>query len=283
VSKIDLHIHTNFSDGRYSPAEIVKQSAACGLTLIAITDHDTVAGITPALEAAWAFPRLKVIPGVEISTETKRGETHILGYFINYTDQNLQAILERMRNSRLYRAQSMVAKLRNLGVNIDWERVQEIAGKGAVGRPHIAQAMLEKEYITSFQEAFSKYIGRDGPAYAEREKITPVEAVHLIIKAKGIPVLAHPATVYNPEVTVVELKEIGLAGIETFYKDYTTEEINELVAMARKYDLITTGGSDYHGVDAATEVALGSLFVPDLVGEQLLTLAEKNGLQVPGQ
>ena len=281
MSKIDLHIHTNFSDGRYSPAEIIKKSASSGLTVIAITDHDTVAGITPALEAARFFPRLKVIPGVEISTETARGETHLLGYFINYTDQNLQATLERMRNSRLYRAQNMIAKLRNLGVYIDWHRVQEIAGGGAIGRPHLAQAMLEKGYITTFREAFARYIGRDGPAYAEREKITPIEAVQLILKARGLPVLAHPLTTDDPETRIVELKDVGLAGLETYYNNYMPDEISKLVAMAEKYDLIPTGGSDFHGVDPVNEPALGSVVVPENVSVRLYDLAEKNGLRVP--
>ena len=281
MSKIDLHIHTNCSDGKYSPAEIVKQSAASGLTIIAITDHDTVAGIAPALEAARIFPRLKVIPGVEISTETNTGEIHLLGYYVNYTDQNLQTILERMRNTRLYRAQSMIARLRNLGIYIDWQRVQKIAGSGAIGRPHIAQAMLEKGYITTFREAFGKYIGRDGPAYVEREKITPVEAVQLILKAGGLPVLAHPTTVNDPETAIVELKEVGLAGIETYYDNYTLEEIGKLVAMAEKYDLIATGGSDYHGVDPTNESALGGVNVPDIVAVSLFALVEKSGSRVP--
>jgi predicted metal-dependent phosphoesterase TrpH len=279
LSKIDLHVHTNCSDGKYSPAEIIKQAAACGLTVIAITDHDTVAGIVPALEAARVFPRLRVIPGVEISTEANSGEIHLLGYFLNYTDQNLQATLERMRNSRLYRAQNMIAKLRNLGVYIDWQRVQKIAGSGAIGRPHIAQAMLEKGYITTFREAFNKYIGREGPAYVEREKITPVEAVHLILKAGGLPVLAHPNTVSDPETAIVDLKEAGLAGVETYYDSYTAEEIGTLVAMAVKYDLITTGGSDYHGMDPTNESALGSVNVPEIVGVRLFALAEKAGLR----
>lgn len=280
MSKTDLHIHTNFSDGRYNPTDIVKKSSACGLTVIAITDHDTVAGISPAMIAARFFPRLKVIPGVEISTESKGGEIHLLGYFINYADQNLQAILERMRNTRLYRAQNMIARLRNLGVSIDWHRVQEIAGGGAIGRPHLAQAMLEKGYITTFREAFTKYIGREGPAYVEREKITPVEAVQLIIKANGIPVLAHPNTIEDPEATIVKLKEVGLAGIETFYKNYSPEEIDNWLILAGKYDLIVTGGSDYHGMDAASEPALGTVVVPDIVATQLFAIAEKNRVKV---
>jgi predicted metal-dependent phosphoesterase TrpH len=156
--------------------------------------------------------------------------------------------------------------------------VQEIAKGGTIGRPHLAQAMLERGYITTFREAFAKYIGRDGPAYAEREKIKPVEAVQLIVKAGGIPVLAHPTTAENPEDSVVELKEVGLAGIETYYANYSPEEISRMLDIARKYDLVATGGSDFHGVDTTNEPALGSVNVPEIVGVQLLALAEKQGI-----
>ena len=192
MSKVDLHIHSTASDGRLNPADIVRQAAERELSVIAIADHDTVDGIAPAIEAAKAFPKLKVIPAIELSTDVPQGEVHVLGYFIDYADREFHVILERMRHSRLYRARGMIAKLKNLGIHIDWERVQEIAGEGSIGRPHIAQAMLEKGYITSFKEAFDKYISRDGPAYVEREKMTPVEAVELLLQVNGLPVLAHP-------------------------------------------------------------------------------------------
>jgi len=275
VSKIDLHIHSTASDGRFSPAEIVRQSAERGLTIIAICDHDTVDGIVPALEAAKAFPQLKVIPSVEISTDVPSGEGHLLGYFIDYTNHELQTTLEELRNSRRERAQGMVAKLKNLAVQIDWQRVQEIAGSGAIGRPHIAQAMLEKGYITSLREAFIKYIGRGGPAYVERDKITLIEAVQLVLRANGLPVLAHPLTIDNPETMVIELKAAGLVGIEAYYNSYTDSEINRLVRLANKYNLITTGGSDYHGLDASNETMIGGADVPMEAAERLIALAEQ--------
>ncbi|GAI12492.1 unnamed protein product, partial [marine sediment metagenome] len=165
--------HSTASDGKFSPAAIVRKSAERGLTFIALADHDTVDGIAPALAAAKAFPQLRVIPCAEISTDIPKSEVHVLGYFIDYTDQKLKATLERMRHSRRERAYGMVAKLGKLGINIEWQRVQEIAGSGSIGRPHIAQALLEKGYIASLKEAFTKYIGRDGPAYVKREKMTP--------------------------------------------------------------------------------------------------------------
>jgi len=273
MSKVDLHIHTTASDGRFSPAEIVRKSAELGLSVIAISDHDTVNGIAEALAAAEAYPQLTVIPAVEINTDIPQGEAHILGYFIDFTDRELNTALEYLRDSRLRRAEKMIAKLDKLGVHIKWERVQEIAGDGTVGRPHLAQALLEKGYITSNQEAFTRYIGKDGPAYVEREKITPTGAVELILHANGLPVLAHPFTIDDPETMIIELKRAGLVGIETYYKDYDTSQIAELVRLAGKYNLITTGGTDYHGIDETREVVIGGCDVPVESAEQLIALA----------
>ena len=275
MSRVDLHIHSTASDGRLAPADIVQEAAGRGLTYIALTDHDTVDGIAPAQAAAQAFPQLKIIPGVEISTDIPQGEVHVLGYFIDYTDPELGAALDRFRNSRLRRAQGMVAKLENLGIHIDWQRVQEIAVGSSIGRPHIAQAMLEKGYISSFKQAFTEYLSRDGPAYVEREKMTPVEAVELIAKARGLAVLAHPLTAGDPEALTTELKAAGLVGIEAHYDGYSAEEINRLVGLAQKHNLIATGGSDYHGLEPSNETAIGGADVPMESVEQLIALAKQ--------
>ncbi len=156
MGKIDLHIHSTASDGRLSPEAVVGKAAGLGLTIIALADHDSVDGIAPAQAAAKAFPRLTIIPGVEISTDIAQGEVHVLGYFIDYNAGGLKVALEGFRDSRLGRARGMIDKLKGLGVYIEWERVKEIAGTGSIGRPHIAQAMLEKGYITSFKEAFTR-------------------------------------------------------------------------------------------------------------------------------
>ena len=280
MSEIDLHLHSTASDGRFSPADIVRKAAERGLTVIALADHDTVAGIVPALTAAKAFPRLKVIPCVEISTDVPDGEVHVLGYFIDYTDPELAARLERMRRSRQGRAQGMISKLKDLGIHIEWQRVQEIAGSGAIGRPHLALAMLEKGYITSIKEAFTRYIGRGGPAYVEREKMTAVEAVALIVRADGLPVLAHPFTVSDPESLVIELKAVGLVGIEAYYNDYAADVIDQLVDLADRHNLITTGGSDYHGLDDSAETMIGGAETPVASAEQLIALAEQRAQKV---
>ncbi len=280
MSRVDLHLHSTASDGRLSPAEVVRQAAKRGLAVIALTDHDTVDGIIPALEAAKKFPGLKVIPGIEMSADVASGEVHVLGYFIDYTHPELQAALKRMRNSRQERAQGMIAKLQNLGMTVDWQRVQEIAGDGAIGRPHIAQAMLEKGYISSIKEAFTRYLSWDGPAYVKREKITPAQAAGLIAQVRGLPVLAHPFTFNNPESMVTELKAAGLVGVETYYAGYTSEEIKRLVKLARKHGLITTGGSDYHGLDDSQETMMGGVDVPIAAAEELIALAERRALEL---
>jgi predicted metal-dependent phosphoesterase TrpH len=275
VSRVDLHVHSTASDGKFSPEAIISKAAELGLKVISLTDHDSIDGIIPALKTVKTYPGLTFIPGVEISTDMPDGEAHVLGYFIDYTSTELGSTLERFRNSRLRRAQGMVSKLGALGIDIDWSRVQEIAGDGAIGRPHIAQAMLEKGYIASFKEAFDKYIGHGSPAYVEREKMTPEEAVALIVRSGGLPVLAHPFTVKEPETMVIKLKAAGLVGIEAYYKDNTAAETEATLGLAVKYGLIATGGSDFHGIADSNDAMLGSVEVPMEAAQRLSALADK--------
>ena len=250
--------------------------------VIAITDHDTTNGIASALETAQSFPALRVIPGIEVSTDIPAGEAHILGYFIDHTDAELQAALENMRNSRRERARKMVDRLADLGCIIEWQRVLEIAGTATVGRPHIAQVLMENGCIDSFKDAFTRYIGRDGPAYVERDKMTPVQAVELILRAKGLPVLAHPLTVPDPEAMIVELKAAGLTGIEVYYKDYSNEDTRGLLELSIKYNLVSTGGTDYHGIDPDSEIDMGGVYIPMESVEQLISLIKEQSLRATG-
>ncbi|MFH1663132.1 MAG: PHP domain-containing protein [Chloroflexota bacterium] len=277
AGKTDLHIHTNISDGKFSPQEIVEKAARLGLGVIAICDHDNTDGIPPALAAARAFPQLKVIPGVEISTYAPGSEIHVLGYFMDLKNPKFENTLLDSRNSRLERAKEMIARLNKLNIDISWQQIQQAAGDSTVGRPHIAQVMLDKGYIKSFKEAFDKYIGLGGPAYIERHKITPPEAVILIKEANGLPVLAHPLTIKQPEGMIAELKAAGLVGIEVYYNGYTEEERNTLALLADKYNLIATGGSDYHGIDDNAETMLGDAGVPPEAAERLVALAGQQG------
>jgi 3',5'-nucleoside bisphosphate phosphatase len=281
LSRIDLHIHTTESDGRYTTLEVVNMAAKAGLKLMAICDHDTTNGIAAAIEAAKKHPGLTLIPGVEISTDVPSGEVHVLGYFIDYEGGELSTVLKEMRGARIDRAHRMIDKLSGLGIKIDWSRVREIAGTGTVGRPHIAQAMLEKGYISSVKDAFNMYIGRGGPAYVEWEKMTPAMAVALIVRSHGLPVMAHPLTASDPEALVGELVPEGLAGIEAYYNDNSREQIDWAVNLAKKFRLVATGGSDFHGIAPATESPIGGAPVPDSVGEKLFTAARERNIPVP--
>jgi predicted metal-dependent phosphoesterase TrpH len=278
--RADLHLHTTASDGRLGPAELVRLAAEIGLEVIAITDHDTVNGVAPALAAAESLHSITVIPGVEINTDVPRGEVHVLGYFIDYADQTLATSLQKLRVSREARAQKMIKKLDALGMRITWQRLQVLAQGGSIGRPHIAKALFEKGYVTSEKEAFDKHIGRDAPAYVEREKLLPADAVGLISNARGLPVLAHPADIYNLDRLVIDLKAAGMVGIEVYYDDYPAEVVNRLLEMANQYNLIPTGGTDYHAFGHSTEVMLGRVVAPPASVERLFALADKGCLEL---
>lgn len=273
--RFDLHLHSTASDGRLSPEDVVRTAAQLGLAVISITDHDSVDGIAAALKAAESYPPLRVVPGVECSTDVPRGEVHILGYFIDYTNPELVIKLAGFRNSRKVRAQKMIEKLAAMGISIQWNRVQDIAGAGSVGRPHIAQAMMEKGYVPSLKEAFNQYIGREAPAYVEREKMTPEEVVRLITSAGGLAVLAHPAEVEDLEHFIPRLQRVGLAGMEVYYNNYQASTIQHLASLAHKHALVATGGSDFHGMDTATETPIGGVAIPRGCVERLLALNER--------
>ena len=245
--------------------------------MAAITDHDSTEGLAEAYDAAEAYPQITLIPGIEISTDIPGNEIHVLAYFIQYDDEDVQETLREFRQGRLHRAMGMVEKLRKLGLKIEWQRVQEIAGDGAVGRPHVAQALLEGGYISEQKEAFTKYIGRNGPAYVERQKLTPREATELIIRWGGVPVLAHPSWVSDLEPTLEDLKQAGLAGMEVYYAKYSEELIQELGETASRHGLLACGGSDYHAVGNSGEPLPGSMGPPIEVVEKLSTKRARAG------
>lgn len=264
-STVDLHVHTNASDGQYSPAETVRRALELGLTVIAITDHDTTDGLAEALAEARGIG-LDVIPGVEISTDVKQAEVHILGYYVRHDDPALCERLSRCRAARLKGAQQMLAKLGRMGLPLEWKRVRQIAGPAPVGRPHIARAMVEKGYVSSIDEAFDRYIRRRGPAYVERDKVPPAEAVQMILAAGGLPVLAHPLYVSH---LVEELAQHGLVGLEAYYTGYTADETRFLIELAQKYGLLVTGGTDFHGEQVQPGNLLGEVMVPTGVVDAL--------------
>jgi len=275
---IDLHLHTTASDGCWSPEAIVDLAAERGLETIAITDHDTVDGVAPALKQAERHPSLSVVPGIELSTYAPGSELHLLGYFMDCQNPELLSTCNSMRFDRAERARAMVRKLNELSIPIKWERVCQIAGESNIGRPHIARALLEGGYINSFEEAFELYLAQGKPAYVERFKITPVEAIKLIIRCGGLPIMAHPLTVCNYEEVIHELHGAGLEGIEVYYKDYDHKERQCLLGIATKLNLLASGGSDYHGINDSTEVLPGDAGVPRSVVTQLYQRAREKGI-----
>lgn len=246
---IDLHAHTTTSDGSMSPRELVRHAKASGLEAVAVTDHDTIAGIEEALEEARNIG-IEVIPGIEISVDYKP-EMHILGYFFNGTHKNIEPVLSKLRKHREERNPKIVAKLNELGYAITMKEVLLEATGNVVGRPHFAKVLMNKGYVRSVQEAFEKLLAGGKPAYFKKDKLTPGQGIKHILEAGGIPVLAHPVHLHHTtgqlDHLLGELRSEGLQGVETYYVDNTPEDTGTLLRLAIKHHLVPTGGSDFHG------------------------------------
>ena len=272
---IDLHLHTLASDGRLTPTELVQMVANSGLKTISITDHDSTEGLAEAYEAVKEFPDLRIIPGIEMSADIPGDEVHVLGYFLDYHNEEFQATLSEFRRGRVDRAKVMVEKLQDLGKPVDWERVQDFAGDGTVGRPHIALAMVEAGYFKEPKEAFDEYLGNNGLAYFDRPKLAPAAGVEMIKKVGGVPVLAHPTFMNDMEAGISNLKKVGLVGMEVYYAQYDDDTVRHLARLAKEYDLIPCGGSDYHGLGNSGEPLPGILGPPEETIKLLEDAAEK--------
>jgi len=272
---VDLHLHTTASDGRLTPTELINLVARQGLKVVSVSDHDNTDGLAEAYQAAREFPDLRLIPGLELSTDIPGDEIHMLGYFIRYEDDQFQGVLRRFREGRLERGKAMVEKLAEYGLHIEWERVREIAGDGSVGRPHIALALVEKGYFKEPKDAFADYLGRNGLAYAHRAKMTPEEGVAMLSRIGGVAVLAHPAQLADLESKVEHLKEAGLVGMEVHYAQYSPDTIARLLDIAKRHDLIPCGGSDYHGLGNTGELLPGTKGPPMETVERLEEASRK--------
>lgn len=256
--RVDLHLHTTASDGRLAPSQLVRLARAQRLDVIAITDHDTTAGIEEAVQAAGGLP--VIISGIELSAEDARLDVHILGYFVQAHDEDFQAALARFRDDRERRGYKIVAKLAEMGLPVAWERVLALANGGSVGRPHIARALVEAGYVESVKEAFDRYLRTGGPAYVARERLTPEGAVDLLHRAGGAAVLAHPGLLPDYAAMVARLVPAGLDGVEVVHPKNSETARANLRALAGHYGLIMTGGTDYHGPDS--DAAIGSITAP---------------------
>ncbi len=259
--KADLHTHTTFSDGIFSPYELVKKCKQRGLSVIAITDHDSVSAFPDAIEYGKEFG-VEVIPGVELSAMVEDKDVHILGYFLDYTNKHLLEYLEFFRIERVKRAQRIVAKLNSINVPLKIEMVLEQAGVGSVGRPHIASALLEEGLIQSYHEAFEKFIGNGGPAYEKKFHLLPEEAIKLISSSGGLAFLAHPGKYTSDEVLNI-LIQSGLDGIETIHPSHTPAHTNHYRGVVTEYFLLESGGSDFHGGKKNDDEVLGSYYIDE--------------------
>jgi predicted metal-dependent phosphoesterase TrpH len=239
-----------------------------GVHAVALTDHDTTDGVTEAQRAGHELG-VEVIAGIEINSEGEHGDAHILGLFIDPTEPNLQEQLWAIRDARVGRAKGMLKKLAAMGMPVEWARVQAIAGDAAsIARPHIARAMMEAGYVATLQEAFDQYIANDGPAYVNRLRLTMSEAIGSIHGAGGLAVIAHPALSGLVHL-IPQLVQAGLDGVEVYYPEHTPEQQAELRDIAARYNLVITGGSDFHALDDRSHAQLGSVDVPEDTLEKL--------------
>lgn len=253
---VDLHTHSTFSDGRYTPAQLVKMAAAAGIGLLAITDHDSVNGMEEAFAAAAAVPNApQVVPGVELGTQVDENSVHILGYNIDINNSVLLDKIEEMRHAREKRLYRMLDKIAALGYHITVEQCDP--KNRAVGRPHVAKALVKKGYFASVEEAFDVLLKRGKPGYEPQPKLSPEESVQLLHQAGGIAVLAHPAEIENIALVNTLLTNIPFDGIEIYHPSADEKMQQYFAGLAAKYNLLTSGGSDFHGVEGRFPEQLG--------------------------
>ncbi|MFA6216351.1 MAG: PHP domain-containing protein [Candidatus Omnitrophota bacterium] len=262
----DLHLHTVFSDGTFSPEELIRQTEKAGLSAIAVVDHDTVEGIPLIIENALKYG-IEVLPGIELTAQYERLEVHILGYLFDCQNQALLLQLESLRKIRVERIYKIIEKLHGIGVRLDPQAVFALSGNGTVGRLHVARALVKEKLVSCVEMAFKKYIGDRSPAYVSGFKLSPEEAVSLIKGAGGIPVLAHPYTITHDD-TLLKIIACGIMGLEVHYPEHSQAMVNFYLQLAHKYQLLVTGGSDCHG-NAKAAVRIGSMKIPYELVEKL--------------
>jgi predicted metal-dependent phosphoesterase TrpH len=269
---IDLHTHSTASDGTDSPAGLMATAREAGLDVVALTDHDTTDGVDEAVAEGKTLG-VEVIPGVELGTDSRSGDMHMLGLFLDYHDQQFQETMTRFREGRIARVHTIVSNLAEVGVNISVDRVFAIAGEASVGRPHVAQALLEAGYIQSMPEAFEKWLAYGGPGDVPRDKLSPEDAIRLIHAVGGLAVVAHPYEGRNVLEILPSLAEAGLDGVETYYQGYGPDRVGELLALCGKLGILPTGGSDFHGFPLAGHEEIvnypGSVEIPPSVLDAL--------------
>lgn len=265
---VDLHTHTTASDGTLKPRALVQKAVQHGVRVLAITDHDSTDGLADAIDEARTHPPLTIVPGLEINCDVDGAEIHVLGYGVDYEAAWFQDFLREQRAERIARVHRIAERLAALGMPIDPDEVFALVKEGAAGRPHVAQVMVQRGYVKSIREAFDKYLKAGGPANAPRRRLTPVEAIRVIRRAHGVPVLAHPGLA-DRDAMIPELIEAGLMGIETWYAEHSAQQTANYLDLCRRHDLVATGGSDYHGPQSGRTNEPGTPAVAMTVWDEL--------------
>lgn len=271
--RIDLHTHTTASDGQDTPAELVNFAVQQGVSVLGVTDHDTVDAI-PDLQTHASDAGITLVPGVELSTTVDFAEIHVLGYFVDINDPEFTGALDALSQNRVNRIIQIIEKVKKFGYNIDGDAIIAQAGFGSIGRPHVARALMDIGAVKDVGEAFDRFLKAGRPAYVPRDPFTPEDAVRLLTSNKAVPVLAHPFSTRDIEGTVKRLVPEGLKGLETYYAEYSPEQHEHIRAIADTWELIPTGGSDYHGAGFREGRVLGSAPVPQEVAERLFDARE---------
>ncbi|MCX7617441.1 PHP domain-containing protein [Tepidiforma sp.] len=259
----DFHLHSTASDGVQTPTWVMERAAANGVQVLSLTDHDTTDGLEEAAAAARRLG-LRLIPGVEISTEVGKADVHLLGFGFDPSGPRLQEFFRWQREGRLARVEKIVGILRDHGMPLETQRVLEIAGEATVGRPHVARALVEKGYVASVQEAFDLWLGNGKPADVNREKLDPQDAIAIIHEHGGVVFVAHPVFIGENYVDVIRmLRGLGADGIETYYKHYLPETVARHAALAQELGMAASGGSDFHGLGNPDDRDIGDIPFPD--------------------
>src|SRR5262249_30673313 len=272
--------HTTASDGTLAPRELVRLAARHGVRVLAVTDHDSTGGVREAIDEARSLASLEIVPGLEINCDVPGAEIHVLGYCVDWEASWFQEFLVEQREERRQRIYRIVARLAELGMTIEPEAVFALVKEGSAGRPHVAQAMVDRGYVKSVREAFDRYLSLNGPANVPRKRLTPVEAVRVIRRARGVPVLAHPGLAHRDEV-IPELIEAGLLGLEAFYPEHSAGQITAYREMCSRLGLIATGGSDFHGPRVGGVRHPGAQPVPEGVWHELRDRLARLGAESP--
>jgi len=270
---IDIHSHSTASDGQYPAAEVAARAAAAGLGVWALTDHDSVAGLDSAREAAAAHG-LRFVPGIELSVHLERREVHLLGHFVDARSAALKQFEDLLAEKRRVRMGEIIHKLAALGVALMPDEIEKFSGGKTLGRPHVARAMVEKGVVATVKEAFDRFLGEGRPAYVGRYRLTVKDAIELVRGADGVATIAHPGVSGIERGDVERMKGWGLGGLETYHPDHNPSLRDKYLRMAKEFDLVPTAGSDFHGEAVAPDRHLGEESMPE---EELARLEERRG------